>query len=151
VKRLAAIAGACVFAWPVFAANELDVPDFRIEVTLSTKAAAKLYSAQEWVHISAFYYGEAAKPKDGDEMGQIWLGNEDADIEDAGTVTFGQIKIDGKRLKLVKGRKATVNINVYSSRKTLADNILDCGLFEDLVEVAASENVTIECKLIGEE
>lgn len=151
MKQLAAIAGACVVAWPVFAANELDVPDFRIEVTLSTKAAAKLSSAQEWVHVSAFYYGEAAKPKDGDEMGQIWLGNEDADIEGAGTVTFGKIKVDGKRLKLVKGKKPTVNINVYSSRKTLADNILDCGLFEDLVEVAARASIMIDCKLIGEE
>jgi hypothetical protein len=149
MRWLALIAIALVSS--AYAANELEVADYRIDVTLSEKAAAKLSAAREWVHISAFYYGEAAKPKDGDEMGQIWLGNEDADIEGAGSVTFGQIKIDGKRLKLTKGRKAIVNINVYSSRKTLADNVLDCGLFEDKVDVAAKAPVTLDCKLIGEE
>ncbi len=142
---------AIAMASSAHAANELEVPDFRIDVTLSEKAAAKLSASKEWVHISAFYYGEAAKPKDGDEMGQIWLGNEDADIEGEGSVTFGNIKIDAKRLKLVKGRKAIVNINVYSSRKVFPDNVLDCELFEDKVEVAVKAPVTIVCKLIGEE
>jgi hypothetical protein len=136
---------------PCLAANEIDVPDYRVEVALSTKASAKLKASGETVHVSAFYYGEAAKPKDGDEMGQVWLGNEDADIGGGGAVTFGKIKIDAKRLKLVKGRKATVNINVYTSRKVFENNLLDCGLFEDLVEVAAKAPVAIDCKLIGEE
>ena len=150
MRKIAALLFLTLALTPSYAA-EKDLPDYTITVSLSDKAAAKLESSGEWVHISAFYYGLAIKPKDGDEMGQIWLGNEDADIKGAGTVTFGHIKIDTGRLRKVVGGKPTVNINVYSSRKKFQDNLLDCGLFEDLVDIAVKTNAAIACKLIGEE
>ena len=41
-------------------------------------------------------------------------------------------------------------INVFSGRHSSPDNLLDCGLFQDKIAVAARGPIQIRCKLIGE-
>ena len=48
------------------AATAVPLPHYTVAVTLSAKAAEKLSSSGEMVHVNALYYGEAIKPKDGD-------------------------------------------------------------------------------------
>ena len=102
------------------------------------------------VHINAWYYGEAIKPKDGDEMGEVALGNEDVDLAGAGTAELGKISVKTKDLAKVKGHTTTLLINVYTSRKKFENNLFDCGIFQDLVTVAAKAPIAISCKMIGE-
>jgi len=86
-----------------------------------------------------------------DEVGQIDLGRYQTEIPSSG----GQAVIDGAAVK--RGRLAwlaatgpEVNVNVFSSRRSGPDNILDCAFFQDTVAVARRQTVTLACKLIGE-
>ena len=83
-------------------------------------------------------------------MGQIQLGTEDADIPGAGLVELGKVSLKSKALAKVTGHEAILLINVYTSRKKFADNLFDCGIFEDKVSLAAKTPIAIACKLIGE-
>jgi hypothetical protein len=132
------------------AAEEITLAPYEVAVSLSVKAKDKLATSKEMVHVSAMYYGEAEEGFTGDEMGEIQLGVEDADIPGEGSVKLGQLKMSKDDLAQVVGHKPSVLINVYTSRKVFEDNLLDCGIFQDLVEVAAQKPIAIACKLIGE-
>jgi hypothetical protein len=67
-----------------------------------------------------------------------------------GTAHFAAASFDEKQLGLIEKGEPQVNINVYSARKASQDNVLDCGMFQDTLQVAAQEPIKIECKLIAE-
>ena len=140
----------CCTATLCVAAEEFTLPPYEVIVSLSEKAKDKLATSKEMVHVSAMYYGEAEVGFTGDEMGQIQLGEEDADIPGEGSAKFGQVKMSKDDIAQVVGEKPHVLINVYTSRKVFEDNLLDCGIFEGLVEEAAQKPIAIACKLIGE-
>lgn len=86
-----------------------------------------------------------------DEVGQIDLGRYQVQIPGAG----GEALIDGGAVR--RGRLAwladtgpQVNVNVYSSRRSGPDNLLDCAFFQDTVAAARRQTVKLACKLIGE-
>lgn len=149
MKYLAAVIGGLMIATPALAAG-VKLPAYSLDVSLSAKAAAKLSSSGETIHVSAMYYGSAKPGVKGDEAGQIQLGAEEIDIPKAGLLKLGQITLKPADIKKIKEKQPLVLINVYTSRKVFADNLLDCGLFQDKVTVAAKKPVKIACKLIGE-
>lgn len=132
------------------AGSAVDLPDYTLDISLSPRAAATLSQSGEQIHVSAVYFGRAIKEEDGDEMGQVSLGTEDVDLPAATRITFGQVTLDGAALAKAVDQQAYVNINVFTSRKKFPDNLLNCGLFEDRVEVAAQAPIAIACKLIDE-
>ncbi len=134
-------------AW---AGSTIELPDYTLDISLSPRAAATLSQSGEQIHVSAVYFGRAIKQEDGDEMGQVSLGTEDVDLPAATRITFGQVTLDHAALAKAVDQQAYVNINVYTSRKKFPDNLLNCGLFEDRVEVAAQAPIAIACKLIDE-
>jgi len=142
--------GLAVLTTSVSAETTVPISDYSVRITLSETAAAKLASSGEWLHVWAHYFGYPIKEEDGDESGEIPLGSEETDIATAGSVDLGKIDISAAELRKVKGGAPTLLINVYTSRKVFEDNLLHCGLFEDLVEVASRKPVEIHCKLIGE-
>ena len=149
--RLAvALCLACSISTPCLAAEEVALPPYEVVIGLSEQAKSKLATSKEMVHVSAMYYGEAEEGFTGDEMDEIQLGTEEADIPGEGSVKFGQLKMAKDEIAQVVGHKPSVLINVYTSRKVFEDNLLDCGIFQDLVEVAAQKPIAIACKLIGE-
>ena len=149
-RLFGALSIVCCSATLCLAAEELILPPYEVAVSLSDKAKEKLTSSKEMVHVSAMYYGEAETGFTGDEMGEIQLGVEEADIPGEGSVKFGQVKMSKDDVAQVVGQKPSVLINVYTSRKVFEDNLLDCGIFQDFVEAAAQKPVVITCKLIGE-
>jgi len=149
-RLFGAVAIACCTAAVCLAAEEVSLPPYEVVVSLSENAKSKLATSKEMVHVSAMYYGEAEEGFTGDEMGQIQLGEEDADIPGEGSVKFGHLKMSKDDLAQVVGHKPSLLINVYTSRKVFEDNLLDCGIFEGLVEAAAQKPIGIACKLIGE-
>lgn len=151
ISRLfVALCVACSTSTLCLAAEEVALPPYEVAISLSEQAKSKLATSKEMVHVSAMYYGEAEEGFTGDEMGEIQLGEEEADIPGEASVKFGQLKISKDDLGQVVGQKPSVLINVYTSRKVFEDNLLDCGIFQGLVEEAAQKPIAIACKLIGE-
>jgi hypothetical protein len=135
---------------PAFAADDVSLPKISVVISLSAKATAKLTKSGETVHLSGLYYGMAKPGVEGDEAGQVPLGNEERELPGAGTVILGKIKFKAEDVAKIADGKANLNINVFTSRKKFADNLLDCGFFEDAVDVAARQPIKIACKLIAE-
>ena len=77
------------------------------------------------------------------------MGRVQAEIPTAGTATFDGSALQQDKLGLIQG-EPQVNINVYSGRKSSPDNLLDCGMFQDSVVVAAKAPIRVDCKLIAE-
>ncbi len=126
---------------------------FTVAVTVSPKAAARLAALAETITISASYFGDP-KPsatRHTDEVGQVDLGRYHAEIPGHG----GHALIDGAvvkraRLAWLAPTGPQVNVNVFSSRRSGPDNLLDCAFFQDTVAVARRQTVKLACKLIGE-
>ena len=126
---------------------------FVVEVSLSPKAKARLARLHETITVSASYYGDpaAGAMKHADEVGQIDLGRARVEIPGAG----GRAVIPGAsvrrpRLAWLATTAPEVNVNVFSSRRSGPDNLLDCAFFQDTVTVARKAPVKLACKLIGE-
>jgi hypothetical protein len=130
-------------------------PAFQVQVGLSPKAAARLAHPHETIVVAAYVYGEAT-PKGvrlhlADEMDQIDFGKEQhVELQGAGTARVAGVRYDRRELDYLIDRKLQVLVNVYSGRHTSPDNLLDCGIFQDSVELAARAPIPIRCKLIGE-
>lgn len=130
-----------------------ETPNFTVVVSLSPKALAEMTAKREEIVLSAYYAGQPTKAaeKRANEIGEIDLGSEERRLPaGGGTVAFTGKGFEVKRLGWVAGRKAEVNLNVYSARKSSEDNLLDCTHFQDAVTVAAVRPIAVTCKLIGE-
>jgi hypothetical protein len=146
-----AVVGA-VSPLPNAAATATDA-GFVVDVTLSTKAAARLAELGESIELSAYWYGEATKAarRQADEVGQITLGDEKHQISGSGgRAVFSGASFDRRRLRLVTGGRALMNLNVYTARRRHPDNLLSCDLFDDDMALAAAKPIAIHCKLIEE-
>jgi len=130
-------------------------PAFQVAVSLSPKAAARLAHPRETVIVSAYVYGEAT-PRGvrlhlADEMDQIDFGKEQTvELPGAGVARLAGVRYDRNKLVYLIDRKLLVLVNVYSGRRSSPDNLLDCGIFQDSVDLAAQAPIPIRCKLIGE-
>lgn len=128
-------------------------PDFAVAVSLSPKAAARLAKPKETVVVTADFYGDSdgKAPRMENPVGQIVLAPSQKDeITGAGLARFKGPKYDKNRLADVDANGFQVLINVFSGRHSSPDNLLDCGLFQDKIAVAARGPIQIRCKLIGE-
>jgi YARHG domain-containing protein len=130
-------------------ASALVLPKYVVQLTLSPAAASKLSSSGETVRVSASYYGTAAPgvPVEGD--GEVGLANEVVDLPNGTTaINLGGISIAENDIRKTREGRPLLLINVYSSRKVFADNLLDCGIYQG--DAAQAGQVEITCKLIGE-
>ena len=128
----------------------IQVPPFDVTVSLSPDAVKKLTELKETVIVAAYFYGDSipeAKSK-ADAFGEIHFGTSKMELPGAGVVRITPIDIDPTELKLIQGREVMVLINVFSGRRSLKENILKCGIFQDRVARAASEGVKINCTLL---
>jgi hypothetical protein len=150
VASLAAVApvSSASAATPVWAVG----PGFAVTVSLSPKAAARLAHPKETIVISADFYGDpSAKGRRlENDGGEIDLApSQKQEIPGPGTAQFQGPKYDKSKLADVDANGLQVLINVYSGRHSSPDNLLDCGLFQDKIALAA-KGIAIRCKLIGE-
>lgn len=125
---------------------------FEFNIALSPKAAQRLATAGEGITIGALFYGAPNKKgeKHANEIGNIDLGYEKISVrgkETAVQITGKSVK--AKMLKFIDG-PAMVNVNVFSSRKTSDDNILNCDLIEGRVRSVQAKKITVYCSLIEE-
>ena len=155
-RRQLAAALLCAAPWPAAAqaSGGVTMPAFTVAVTLSPRAAESLAAASEGITVVAFYTGEATRAarRQANQMGQISLATRRVAIPGRpGTASFPAIPVSAAKLNNVQGRRLDLLVNVYSSRLSNADNLLDCGIFQDTVQAAAASSpLQIACKLIEE-
>lgn len=156
LRTLLLAAVAVLAAAPAVRANE-PPPKFSVVLTMSPASLAELTKLREQVTVSAHYYGmptpAADKNKIPNEIGEVDLGGEESTRALASaheTFDFAGRGFQTKRTKWAEPGTAGVLINVYSARKVSDDNILDCGIFQDRLEIAEAQPIEIACKLIGE-
>ncbi|TBW37580.1 hypothetical protein EYW49_10745 [Siculibacillus lacustris] len=126
---------------------------FTVDVSLSPRALARLTQLREGIVVSALYYGEATRAarKKADEMGQIALGDEKALLPaTGGRAAIRGANFDPRKVDWVVDRKAMVNINVFTARRSDPNNLLSCDLFDDALTLAVAGPIPISCKLIEE-
>ena len=126
---------------------------FRLDVTLSPKASARLHALHEGIVVSAAYYGDP-KPdavQHGDEVGHIDLGVQDLSLPGrAGAAVISGAAIHKARLAWIQG-PVKVNVNVYSARLSGPDNLLACDFIDgDVAAVIKVQPVVLHCGLISE-
>jgi hypothetical protein len=124
---------------------------FKVDITLSPKAATKLAELHESVVGAAYFYGLPTKAarKHADDVGQIHLNSETVTVEsDQRTIAFSGKDVRRKEIAWVKKRQVMVAVNVYSARRSAADNILHCDIYQGLISAAQSNTPTIACRLI---
>jgi hypothetical protein len=155
---LAGLAAILLTGSPVWAATApawAMTPAFKVAVTLSPRAAARLAHPHDTILVSAEFYGEATpqgvRRHMADEMNWIQFPPETkVELPAAGVAVIPPRRYDRSKLAYVQGGKLQVLINVYSGRRSGPDNLIDCGIFEDSIDVAARAPIPIACKLIGE-
>lgn len=135
---------------------------FTVEITLSPAARARLASQHESVVASAEYFGEPSAQAQADRVPgseNPWLTLHRAQVElegaqiDGGVAVarFPAVTLDPEQLAWTDAPGAPqVNVNVYSGRRSSPDNLLDCGMFQDTLAVAARAPIKVSCGLIGE-
>ncbi len=125
---------------------------FDFKITLSDKAAAKLKSVHETITVWASFYGEPTREGENhtDEMGMVDLGKESFELPaQPGVVHITGKKAGGAKLKWVKGQPS-VNVNLYTSRKSSDQNLIECDLIDGAVAKVQAKPITVNCFLIGE-
>lgn len=126
---------------------------FDIDVTLSSKAAARLKATHEGVSILASFYGDptAAGEDQVNELGTVDLASVQIEVlGGAGRAHIGGEAVSAARLDWVS--VPMVNVNIFSSRKASAENILDCDFIDGPVQdVVKLSPVPLRCWLIEEQ
>jgi hypothetical protein len=134
---------------PVLAAP-VKTPPFDVTVTLSDAAARKLQNSGETISISLLFYGEP-RPGVETEDGNVTIADRKGTFTDAGFFRQGSITLKARDIKKITG-SPKLNINVFTSRKTFENNLLNCGIFDDVIsKIPANRPIVLPCKLIGEQ
>lgn len=125
---------------------------FVLTLNLSPRAQARMAQLREGIIVMASYYGDAAPGADAhtDDVGRIDLGTETFTLPDGAT----RVQISGRtfradRLKWVAG-SPMVNVNLFSARRAVSDNILACDFVDTEVAKLRPKPVHLRCALITE-
>ena len=136
---------ALALCWPVTVLAD----GFDIKVRFDDRTTLTLAQIGERVVVSAFYFGDpsAKGAAHADEMGQIWLGNEDVEIDSLDQTVHLKAALDAKGLGWIKG-PPRVNINIFSARHADPNNLLNCEIFEDDIAVAQARTPVLRCVML---
>jgi hypothetical protein len=80
----------------------------------------------------------------------VFLGWEERLVDDNNVATFDHTRVPLADYNRLSDNNYFVTVNVYSARKVTRDNLLDCGVPIDRIEMFRGKTVVVECRLIGE-
>lgn len=123
-----------------------------LNITLSKKAEEKLGSTGEGITVLASFFGtpKSGAEKHANDIGMIDLGSDTIEMKGLpGPVHITTEHVSGERLGWIEG-PVNVNVNLFSSRKSSEDNVLNCDFVDGQVELAAKAPITLHCSLIEE-
>lgn len=132
--------------------DSLLIPAFSIRLQLSARANAVLTGKQETILVHAWFNG---LPKDTTtreyrESGELFLGEKKIELDTAGTVTIDGVKFSVKQLDALVDDDVHVLVNVYSGRRAMPENILNCAIVDDKMSQLKGKTINLSCKLIAE-
>lgn len=124
---------------------------FEVNLALTPRAAELLASMNERVIVDAGYFGAAiSETAPGvDDYGQeVGLGGDMVEVDPVNAVVKAPgTGFDPTHIASIEG-EPEVLVNVYSARKSHADNLLSCGIYQGPVKMAQKQPVEIRCDLI---
>lgn len=128
--------------------------DYKVQLMLTPGASAKLKGMGEKVIVSNLYYGIAkagtAAAARAETLGQVTLADNPVEVDAVDQIVSVSVApLDAARLKELEGEEPLLLINVYSARKAHADNLINCGIFDDKLAKAEEATIPIHCDLIN--
>ncbi len=127
---------------------------FDVQLAFTPRAAEKLAAMNERVIVDAMYFGLAARPDAPgvDDHGmEVGLGSDEVEAAPENAVVKAPGSgFDPTHLASITG-EPEVLVNVYSARRSHADNLLSCGIYQGPVKMARQKPVQIQCDLIQDE
>ena len=144
MRRIIGIVRA-IWALPA-AAHETHIS---LRVGLDPETASFLADRGERVIVASWFYGEPVPTGKlpPDDLGLLFPDSKEASIwpQDQTVVVGGRLS----KAPFESVRTAMVNVNVYTSRLTDDDNLLDCGLVDGPIQQVMAATQIIFCKLIN--
>lgn len=136
---------------PVFEPKIVSLP-FRVDVSFSKGALAKLRETNADLGVSADYYGA---PKDPGMQGLdpdlgIWLGGEMETIDPVNRSLTLKGQVDAARVAREVSGDARVKVMVFPVRSYAAEAAVTCTEFDEYLSIAVETGGTVNCTLEGE-
>jgi len=131
--------------------DQVKVPPFYVNVTLTEKARRRLEASKETIIVLADAYGEPKKNSsiEVDAVGRVDLVNKSIELPGAGRAQFNHLLVPASKLNQLVSQDYNVNVNVFSGRRSSQDNILSCDFFDGKIS-KIQPGITLKCGLIGE-
>ncbi len=133
--------------------NDLIIPTFEIEVNNSAKASKTLAGKKETIIVSAFFWGVPTDPKElakGEDGAVVFVDKQIELTGDNKIARFEGLKFNKALLSKVVDKDISLNVNVFSGRKSSEDNLLSCAILEKTASQVAGKRFVLGCKLIEE-
>ncbi|MFI5187093.1 MAG: hypothetical protein ACHQF0_10235 [Chitinophagales bacterium] len=133
--------------------DSLEIPSFKIEVSLSQKANEKLKKGNETIIVWAYFSGI---PKDTTlkeylKSGGMSIASTQQELSGENrTAEIEGVRFSKSLYDSLADKDIQVLINIYSGRKSSRDNLLDCDILEEKMSVVKGKEFTLKGKLIGE-
>lgn len=129
------------------------MPHFAIGVKLSPKASERLRSLHESVQVLAIFDGDPlpGQGKYNPPNRDVFLGNEERLVDESGVARFDHTRVPLSDWNRLSDKNYFVTINVFSARKAVANNLLDCAdPIDRRIETFRDRTIEVQCWLIGE-
>jgi len=133
------------------AAAKLVYLPFRVDLTYSAAARARLAETYAQIGVSADYYGVPKDPAAEEldpELG-VWLGGEMHVLEDGRTSVTMQGEIDAARVAREVSGDARVRVLAFTVRGPATANDITCEAFDEALPIAVETGAVVHCTLKG--
>jgi len=136
-----------------FSGPTVDVPHFSIAVKLSPKATERLRSLHESVKVLALFDGDPlpGQGKYNPPNRDVFLGSDEKLVESSEVARFDHTRVPLSDWNRLSDKNYFVTINVFSARKVVSNNLLDCSdPLDRRIETFKDRTIEVQCWLIGE-
>lgn len=130
--------------------DSLIIPSFEIEVSLSEKANAKLKANKETIIVRAYFTGipKDTTSEDYIKTGEIGVASHDIELSNSRIAKFEGVKFSKSLYDSLADKDIQLLINIFSGRKSTADNLLNCDIIQDKMSNIKGRRFTLKGKLI---
>jgi hypothetical protein len=134
---------------PMFYDQTVRVPDFALAVKLSKAAESRLRSLNESIKVAVYFDGDG-EPEKGvntTPMRAVVLGNQEKEVDDENVAKFTGRRILAERWSRLSDKNYFVTINVFSARRAVRENLLDCQYPIERIENIQNRTLEVQCDL----
>jgi hypothetical protein len=124
---------------------------FRVDITFSDAALAKLRETGASLGVSADYYGAPLDPSAPglDPQLGVWLGGEMETIDPGARSLTMKGQVDAARVEREVRGDARVKVMVFPVRAYAAQALITCSEFDDYLSLAVETGGMVHCELAG--